>query len=135
MHYSHMPTDITIDQGRHMALLPNWQGVLTDFEKQRPETGEVGLDARQRCTLSFRAQCLSCLIYLSTLLCAYETSYDAFPDLFDKIVQLVFLLLCRDGTFATGRVRKRFRLLSSLSQPLFFTAMKCRDRGIHRIEL
>ncbi|KAJ9616870.1 hypothetical protein H2200_000590 [Cladophialophora chaetospira] len=132
VHCSHIPPDITVDQGRHISLLLSWLSVLKDCEKQGSSSADVRLDARQRCILSLRAQCLSSLVYLSAILCPHETSYDAFLDLFDEIVQIAFLMLYRDGTLAKGRSRPRFRLLSSLSQPLFLTAMKCRDPQVRR---
>ena len=136
VHYSHLPLDIAIDQGSHIALLSNWIKVLREIGKTDLITGpgllEHRLDARQRCILSLRLQCLSALIYLSTILCPYETSYDAFTSSFDEIIQIACLLLQQDITlprFVTGR---RLRLLSSLSQPLFFAAMKCRVPGLRR---
>ena len=131
VHYSHLPPDITVDHGRHIALLSSWMKVLRESEKRGP-TIEQKFSARQRCILSLRAQCISTFIYLATILCAYETSYDAFSGLFEEIVQIAFLLLHRDGGVVKCKLGPRFRFLSSLSQPLFFTATKCRDPVIRR---
>jgi hypothetical protein len=89
-------------------------------------------DGRRRSLLV--VQCLSALIYLSTILAPFEVAYDSFTESFAEIVQRSSLITKAEidrhiGSF-TGCPRVRFQ--PGLFQPLYLTAMKCRHPRIRR---
>ena len=81
-------------------------------------------------THSLRAQCLACLIYIACLFQPRESSYDRFTSTFASIVE------CAENFNAS-----RFKIPNSsvnlslelgVVQPLYFTALKCRDGQVRR---
>ena len=83
--------------------------------------------------LVMRIQCLSAIIYVSTILNPCEKSYDTYELFFRQIVDGAFRLLGQtpDSCFWAGPAT-RFRLISPLSQPLYLTSMKGRHGRVRR---
>lgn len=76
---------------------------------------------------------LTMLTTLATLLEPDECAYDAFLPRFEKIVEhaeIVLLHKIRDGSASAVR---RFSMEMNVTQPLYFTALKCRNHTLrHR---
>lgn len=80
-----------------------------------------------------RIQCLSALIYLSTILNPYEKGYDLYEMFFRQIVDGASKLLDRSpDSDSWMSPTNRFRLISPMAQPLYLTAMKCRHGRLRR---
>lgn len=116
------PLGIEIDQHRHIG---NLLSVLRSISSNL-ECGSV--HSRTRLTV-LRAQCHSCLIWVSTILDPWESAYDLYTQLFKTIVN--------DARLSIGRISNSVQRLSSvfsadlgIVQPLWFTASKSRDLEI-----
>ena len=81
--------------------------------------------------LSFRLQCLSAIVYLSSILSPHEATFDALSHIFQQIVDTASLILSSRSVHS-DQPEFGFRLTSVLAQPLFLTAMKCRDLDLRR---
>ena len=112
---SHVPPDMMLQQTQYVANLQKWL-------LQTP---------LQPSLLPFRIQCLSAITYLSLILSPYETTFDAFHHIFQQIVDLATTILS-NRISSVDQPKFQFRLISSLSQPLFLTAMKCRHSELRR---
>ena len=78
-----------------------------------------------------RLQCLSALIYISSIFSPQETSFDSCQNLFQQIVGSSAHCL-GDRSDSSAHLKLRFRLVSDISQPVFLTAMKCRNPALRR---
>jgi hypothetical protein len=130
---SHIPSDVVIHQGRYIAQLQQW---LTKIEAKSQRLKPGGNRPRQETSprpslLPLRIQCLSTIIYLSSILSPYEAIFDSLHHLFQKIVDATTVVLSSRKVSGV-QTQFRFRPISSLSQPLFLTVMKCRDPGLRR---
>jgi hypothetical protein len=83
---------------------------------------------------SLVVQCLSSLIYLSTILNPFELAYDSFTECFAEIVQRSAVLTKNELDLRLGSLSDcpRLRFQPGLFQPLYLTAMKCRHPRIRR---
>lgn len=122
--YKYVPTrfrpwDIEIDQHRHIG---NLLCVLKSIGSN-PGSGPMHSNNR---TTALRAQCHSCLIWVSTILDPRECAYDSYAQLFRTIVN--------DARMSIDHTLSPFKKLNSkfiadlgIVQPLWFTASKSRD--------
>jgi hypothetical protein len=135
---SDLPSHVTLDQSRYIALLSHW---VSKLSRRTSTSTEHDLWSDQY-TLSNcpgyallvqRIQCISAIIYLSTILNYKERSYDAFTSFFEQITTDATILLENQspGGCLTSP-QNRFRIISPISQPLYLTAMKCRQGTIRR---
>ncbi|MCJ1472121.1 hypothetical protein MMC13_000768 [Lambiella insularis] len=129
-----VPVEMALNQGRYIASLSQWLIVLNNdrcvssVEHQSPLTPSKRFN-----WWALRIQCLSALIYLSTIFDPFEKGYDAFTTCFSQIVEGVAILLETNlGDSPLTRAGNRFRLTSPVSQPLYLVAMKCRHRQLRR---
>ena len=83
----------------------------------------------QQRALVLGMQCSACLIYLATLLEPYETAYDRFVVGFRQIAVDAETIIAQNASTENESVPK-ISLDLGVAQPLFFTAVKCRDLGI-----
>jgi hypothetical protein len=82
--------------------------------------------------LVLRAQCLSTLIYLSTILTPYEVAYDSYAIEFADIVQTCELLPRLAVNKVPSRPAFEYSLEPGIFQPCYLTAMKCRSQSIRQ---
>jgi hypothetical protein len=135
---SDIPSHVALDQSRYIALLSQWVSKL-----DRRTSTTIGHDILSEQfaqlipprfpLLAQRVQCISVIIYLSNILNYEERSYDAFTSYFEQIVTDASILLENQspGGCLTSP-GNRFRFISPVSQPLYLTAMKCRQGAIRR---
>lgn len=133
-----IPSNIALDQSRYIALLSQWISKLDrrmsvstkhDFLTCKPKPSIHP----QLPLLVQRIQCVSAIIYLSNILNYKETSYDAFISYFEQIVtDATILLENQSAGSCLGNPENRFRLISPISQPVYLTALKCRQGVIRR---
>jgi hypothetical protein len=131
-----IPADLLFEQGRQIASLSLWLDSLNrDFLPVHPDPCHK-LSPDTYChALVLRSQCLSTLIYLSTVLSAHESSYDLHGTQFQHVVRDAATVLTRVS--GTSSQLPQFRPSPGIIQPLFFTAIKYRhgDWRRHAIEL
>jgi hypothetical protein len=130
-----IPSHIALDQSRYLALLSQWLSRL-DHHTSTPtgqdmSSGQFAAPTPPRFPLLvLRIQCISALIYLSTVLSPKEMAYDFFTSFFQQIVDGATVLLdSRSPGGCLNSLQNRFRLISP---PLYLTAMKCRQGAIRR---
>ncbi|ERF72554.1 hypothetical protein EPUS_02836 [Endocarpon pusillum Z07020] len=120
-----IPSDLLLEQGRHIANLSLWLDSLNqDFLLNQPDSSHKLLPEDYCHALVLRTQCLSTLIYLSTVLSAHECSYDLHRPRFQSIVQDAAVVLAQGS--GTPSALRQFRPSPGIVQPLFFTATKYR---------
>jgi hypothetical protein len=135
---SDIPSHVVLDQGRYIALLSQW---VSKLDRRTSSTTEHDISREQFAPsispifplLVQRIQCISAIIYLSNILNYKERSYDALTYYFGQIVTDAAILLENQspGGCLTSP-ENRFRLISPTCQPLYLTAMKCRQGAIRR---
>jgi hypothetical protein len=120
-----IPSDLVLEQGRHIAKLSLWlESLNQDFLPLRPgSTHKLSSDTYHH-ALVLRTQCLSTLIYLSTVLNPHECSYDLHTSLFQRIIQDTTTILAHNSG-ASSQLR-HFRPSPGVVQPLFLAATKYR---------
>jgi hypothetical protein len=127
-----VPTDLLIEQGRHIATLKLWLRRLT---YDLLPCMEASIDSKSAASsnymhcLMLRNLCLAAIIYVSSILDAYETGWDIHARYFQEIITGAELIL-------ENRRRRRCGELSSAAftftpspgiiQPLYLTALKYR---------
>ena len=114
---AHHPPALVLEQGRHIATLTDWLGTY-------------GQQSTPRLAI-LRAQCFSTLIYISTILCPREVTYDLYNTHFQHIVDTAGEIVHAPNTEAPP-ILKQFKFQPGLFQPLYLTAMKCRDPQLRR---
>lgn len=83
---------------------------------------------------SLCCQLLLPLIFISSIHSAYENYYDRFHHLFQEIVRHAAASLRLRQRFKTG-VFSRFSARPGILSPLFFAAMKCRDKSLRTVAI
>jgi hypothetical protein len=122
-----IPTDIGLEQGRHIASLCLW---LETFNYSFLHWNHnFSFDSLAQ-ALILRSQCLSTFIYVATVLNANETGYDLHGPRFQRIVQDATTVLAGDS--AISPELWSFRPSPGIIQPLFFTAIKYRQGSWRR---
>lgn len=128
---SKVPHTVVLEQTRLISLLSQ---VLTTLHHNQSHCRSSQKGRYQRISRSsyliMRIQCLSILIYLSALLSAAEWAYDCYQPWFYQIVDAASEALDRTSDHRSRL--PRFRFISPLSQPLYLTAMKCRNPLLRR---
>lgn len=133
-----IPSNIALDQSRYIALLSQW---ISKLDRRTSIWIEHDISSSQSTPsihprfplLVQRIQCVSAIIYLSNILNYKEKSYDAFTSYFEQIVtDATILLENQSAASCLSSPENRFRLISPISQPLYLTAMKCRQGVIRR---
>ena len=124
LHYSMVPPDLAIEQGRYVALLLQWLAQFElNFSTGSTTAGTMSMQSR-RSLLVLWVQCLSTLVHVSTILSPHEKAYDAHAKSFDQILERSTELIFQSQCSPT--IPHQFRLLPGVSQALFLTAMKYR---------
>ena len=117
------PAALILEQNRYIAALTGWLATYNEMS-----TGSKR--SLVKCSV-LRAQCLSTLIYVSTILCPHEITYDLYSAHFQKIVQLSEGIVALSGN-AQSSPLQHFKIQPDLFQALYLTAMKCRDSQLRR---
>lgn len=120
-----VPSDLFVEQGRHIAQLLLWLDIINlDFlPTQCDPARKLPTDTFAH-VLVLRLQCLSTLVYLSTVLSAHECSYDFHGPRFQTIVEDAAMVLDQDLGASSGL--GQFRPCPGIIQPLFLSATKYR---------
>lgn len=115
-----IPPDLVFEQGRHIAKLSLWLNTLNQviLTSHDPSTDTY------HHALVLRSQCLSTLVYLSTILSPHECSYDVHAPHFQRVIQDAATVLAQDSVLSSPL--RQFRPCPGIVQPLFFTAIKYR---------
>ena len=109
-----------MEQGRHIATLTDW--LATYDQGSQDSVPELPV---------LRAQCLSTLIYVSTILCPYEITYDLYTTHFRYIIEIAEKIVHERNT-ESPPILQHFKIQPGLIQPVYLTAMKCRDPQVRR---
>jgi hypothetical protein len=84
---SHIPSEILIEQGRHLGILNAWLTRLDRYVMHRSILGTSQAKPKGRThLLMLRNMCLSTIIFASTILSPYETAWDDYSWYFEEIV-------------------------------------------------
>ncbi|KAJ9658451.1 hypothetical protein H2198_003735 [Neophaeococcomyces mojaviensis] len=118
---AHTPPSLTLEQSRYIAALSKCLARIGSAPSQ------TTIEPTSRMFLVLRVQCLSTLIYLSTILSPYEISYDSYTAHFQEILTISEEIATRFQNPIPTRSPPVFQLEPGISQALFLTAMKCRD--------
>lgn len=120
-----VPSELVLEQGRHIANLSLWIHILNKaLLFPDPNPGD-NLSPDTHChALILRTQCLSTLIYVSTVLNPEECSYDLHGPQFQQIIRDAATILAQDS--GSSSPLRQFRPSPGIVQPLFFTAIKYR---------
>ena len=126
-HYAN--ASVYIEQGRHISHLSTW---LEKFDLNvLPRLREDSPLKLYSHGLTLRMTVLSILIYLSCILCPYETAYDTHASRFKQIIADADAIISarrpESDHLVKGIDGQRFTTGPGLIQPLFLTAWKCRD--------
>lgn len=113
------PLGIEIDQRRHIG---NLLSVLKSIGSN-PGSGVMHSNHR---TTALRAQCHSCLIWVSTILDPRECAYDSYTQLFRTIVNDAKMSI-NHTISSSEKLSSKFIADLGIVQPLWFTASKSRD--------
>ena len=123
-HHAETPSPLVLEQSRHIAALTDW--LATSKQPTKESKGSV------RQYLVQRAQCLSTLIYVSTILSPYEVTYDLYSTHFHQIVESSKnAIAISEDIFSTSSLT-HFKTQPDLFQAVYLTAMKCRDPCLRR---
>ncbi|PWI64234.1 hypothetical protein PCL_11354 [Purpureocillium lilacinum] len=120
-----VPTHLRIEQLRYVAIWHSW---LSSPELQYPlATWEGGCVSVVSVPI-LRAQCLTALILVSTVLDPYQAAYDKYAEKFHEIVMLSELVVAseEENWNAHPDTLPSFTPEPGLSHPLFVTATKYR---------
>lgn len=129
--YCEQAQSLTLEQGRQIALLSRWLDAFnqTFFSIKGDWRNEQSPDTQYH-ALVLRAQCVSTIVYLSTVLMPNETSYDCHGPSFERIVQDAGTVLAHDSKSNTEL--QQFHPSPGLIQPLLLTATKYRHGSWRR---
>jgi hypothetical protein len=119
-HLMQVPHDLLIDQGRHRGDLQQW---LAQHQLDNPHTNSQFQNEQ---LLVLRMQCLTALIYVSSVLNPYETAYDRYGPEFQEIIssgEAVLDIRTRDKA---ARCLPPFTPEMGIIQPLFLAGLKYR---------
>ena len=148
---SQVPSEILIEQGRHLGRLNAWLTRLDRHVMPRSilTPPEVKLSSRTH-LLMLRNMCLSTIIVASTILLPYETVWDDYSWYFEEIVSgAEEIFVGREqasarspNVYSNSRTDEKysseadftftFTPLPGLIQPLFLTAFKYRQSTYRR---
>lgn len=130
------------EQKLHLNALKSWALAFEVFLKQSmaPTThaDPTAFDVRKgEQAQQYAVLWISYLINITTLATVVEPdecAYDAFLSNFEKIVEHAeFVLLLKDRGERVPAARRKFSLEMNVIQPLYFTALKCRNHTLrHR---
>lgn len=124
---SSIPLPLIHEQDAFIATLTDW--VLT--LEGRLKVVRMNLDSEGRRELDtlpiFLVQCLSMIIYTSTIMDPSELSYDNHTKNFLSILHEATLHMERAINKSRPPSRVAFRLVPGFAQPLYLTATKCRQ--------
>ena len=113
---------LVLEQSRYTAVLSDW------LEKHDPpKTSQPTCQA-----LILQVQCLSTMIYLSTILQPYECAYDTFTKQFSQILDLSAQIMSFKDHRRPNSTLPTFQLQTGIFQPLYFMATKCRHPRLRR---
>ncbi|KAJ3460777.1 hypothetical protein MRS44_011644 [Fusarium solani] len=119
-----MPSNIVIEQGRHLGNLKRW------LSCHQLGTSRSVADLQDGQLLILHAQCLAGLIHCANVLQPYETAYDKYEQEFQQIIRLAEALLRMqhegpDSPAYSGDL-PHFAPEMGIIQPLFLTVLKYR---------
>jgi hypothetical protein len=124
-------SDVLIEQGRHIARLSQWLEILDhDVLSVRPSAALRMSAKTYSHALMLRAQCLSTIVYASTLLSAHEAAYDLHASRFTQIIEDVATALSNHQDTMTDL--HQYRPGPGILQSLFLTAIKYRHSAQRR---
>jgi Fungal specific transcription factor domain len=123
-----IPAELIQEQSRHIVMLSLWlDNINRDFLPDHPDSRQK-LSPDAHChALVLRSQCLSTLVYLSTVLSAQESSYDVHALRFQRIIRDAATVLTRASGVSSQL--PHIRPCPGIIQPLFFTTMKYRHEN------
>lgn len=126
---SHLHPELALEQGRCIAYLSQWLAKCDSGFSDRALSW-IQPSSRQTFLVN-RVQCLSTLIHLSSVSCAYETNYDTYATYFEQIIRNAEEVLGSSSTASPSPVSS-FRVQPGLAQALFFTSLEFRDGVLRR---
>ena len=127
---AHVPADLLIEQGRHIASLSLW---LRDFGHDGHQIPPRAASNDRFHLLLLHSLCLSNLIAVSGILDPHETVWDQFAPYFRQIVKNADIILSarslddKQETPGCDSSGVPFNLSLGIIQPLRGTALKYRD--------
>lgn len=124
-----IPPELLIEQGRQLSTMRQW---LVYNQVPPPDAS-----AQDESLLVLRAQCISALVYASTVLDPRETAYDCFAPEFEEIVTLIEALPLDPDQHRPLQHDQLSSILSytpemGIIHPLYFVARKYRHRHWRR---
>lgn len=119
------PAQLVDQQRRCIAYLSQWL-IRCDVDSQK-WANESPQDQSHNVYLILRVQCLSTLIYLSTILSPYEGVYDTYSVYFEQIVDGASQIFQSPCTKLSTQPHCPFRIQPGLGQALFLTSLKHRN--------
>ena len=129
--YCEQASSLVFEQGHQIARLSRWlEGFDQNFFSIEGDWRPEQLPDTRYHALVLRVQCVSTLIYLSTVLMPYETSYDCHGPRFERIVRDAGTVLAHDSRLSTEL--QQFRPSPGFIEPLFLTATKYRHGSWRR---
>jgi hypothetical protein len=130
-----VPTNLAIEQGRHIAALKLWlRGLdygLLPYIKASTDSTSAASSKYTHC-LMLRNLCLSAIIYISTILDPYETGWDKYAGDFQEIITGAESILDnrrrrkRCGALPSSTSAFTFTPSPGIIQPLHLTVFKYR---------
>ena len=124
------PAQVVDQQRRCIAYLNQWL-IKSDLDSKKWAKESTHNQSRNLYLL-LRVQCLSTLIYLSTILSPYETAYDAYSVYFEQIIDCASQIFQSIATKLSTQSHCPFRLQPGLGQALFLTSLKHRNPSQRR---
>lgn len=131
-------SDMTIEQCRHISWLHSWLNCFDRMIRGEGSCEESKLSDLELCrALVLKSRCLSTLIHVSTILDAYQTSYDKFAPQFADIIDCARKVLGMNSPTSTRSkyadgVLPHFSLCPGIIQPLVLTARNYRHSRLRR---
>ncbi|KAM0206205.1 hypothetical protein ACHAQI_008504 [Fusarium lateritium] len=119
-HIMKVPSDLIIEQGRHIAELQQW------LAHHQLDTTHPNGHSQNEQLLVLRMQCLTALINVSNVLNPYEMAYDMHGSEFQEIIssgEMVLDIRARDNF---SRLLPLFTPEMGIIQPLFLAGLKYR---------
>jgi hypothetical protein len=118
------PPSLILEQSHYIAALTDWLAASSHSTRTSNVSGNPE-------SLVLRVQALSTLIYVSTILSAYEAAYDLYAAHFQQILDIAGEVLAASKETAPPSL-SHFQFQPGMFQAIFFTAMKCRDPQLRR---